>query len=183
MNKLEKLKQDILQRLSSFPVQSEIYTSLHFLNASHGSLYDCDTDEARYETSQFLHKPWNVVTPEHWHEHFWATSFFTPEAYRYYLPSIIKCYLNDENMVEMAISDLYSSIREMYKIITNHLKDRMSLWEINRWVGFNRLQINCILLFFLYLERRMKPYYTVEIQQALIVCSYLKNKCKEDIST
>lgn len=172
-------KNNILKLLTCFPLKSNVYESLSLICASKHPEHD---SEAVEETGFFLGKTWDIITPKCWNEHFWVLTFFTDTAFRYYMPSIIKCYMEDPVVVDLAIMSVLYGTADMYDLIQNESK-RVNLatdFYFNQWKGFNAKQLNCVNLFFHYIkETDDLPYMKELATKAIDVTSYLKNKKDE----
>jgi hypothetical protein len=76
------LKKEIEQAFRNRPLPGCVYT-LKPVDLSHG--IDSDVED----TLWFAGRDWRTLTPEDWEKHNCATTFFEPEAFAYYLPSLM----------------------------------------------------------------------------------------------
>jgi hypothetical protein len=69
--------------------------------------FDSDVEDAL----TFTGKDWHEITCEHWRKHYCAVSFLSPEAFAYYLPSLMSLTItNPENYPDLAVDSLINEL-------------------------------------------------------------------------
>lgn len=101
--------------------------------------------EAREETLPFLGKRWDEVNPVQFWDNFACISFFTPQAFKYYLAALIKCSLEDYELTSLCVSKLLSNLD------SDFLGDLAS-WQYEYWILFSEDQLDLIRKWFAKLE-------------------------------
>jgi len=88
---------------------------------------DLSDEEAVQTTAHFFGICWEDIDPKRWETKPSSTTFFTPEAMRYYLPALIRCSLEDPARTEMAIDGI---IFELEQAVVGARGE----WRDSRWM-------------------------------------------------
>lgn len=94
--------------------------------------------ESREETTSFLNLRWQEVSVSQWQRHYGALYFFTDQAFRYYLPSIMLQALYNLDETHLAVGALLSSLQSIED-------DQLGMWNRTRWLGLTVDQIKSVI--------------------------------------
>jgi hypothetical protein len=98
--------------------------------------YPCDSDQNDAALLQGL--AWTEVAPEFWRDHWWALTSLRPEAFVYYLPSLLEVSLTEELPYDMARDSLIQTLDTSADIETTpHFS-----W--NRFLLLSHAQFECL---------------------------------------
>lgn len=106
-----------------------------------------EDEEAIEETRDFFGKEWKEITPDIYERNIAAISFLTPEAFAYFLPSLIRCSRLSYDKVSVTVDKVLSNLDGRF------LGDLKS-WQKNYWQSFTDSQIELILQWFDWLSTR-----------------------------
>jgi hypothetical protein len=106
---------------------------------------DLEDEEAVQSTAPFFGISWMDVASERWRLKPSALTFFTPRAMRYYLPSLIKCSLENPENTELAVDGLIFELEEA-------AMSELGRWRDSRWSMLSVAQTESVLIWLHSLE-------------------------------
>ena len=93
-----------------------------------------DGDEAREDTRLFIGRKWSELDADFVHQNGWALSWFTAEAFCYYLPAFLKAMITTPNFSNYYFVSTYSYLEpaESHTLTAFRKKRIEALTELQR---------------------------------------------------
>ena len=130
--------------------------------------------DAISETKPFQGLFWMDVRPILFKENFEVFCFFSPQAFCYYMPALVKCSLEDFNSCELATDSVIGLLNPQ-----TSFSAEIAAWRRDRWSHLTKEQFEVIVEWLEYYV--VEEYDPFEIEERVIpACDAIKNGVWKD---